>query len=94
MHALFVVLACFAGIFAFAFLLAGILNLQDFDRETNRTETIFQVIDALVLGSIGTAVRAILRNWSARDEARRLIYTGLVSLILFFLFVGLASWAV
>ena len=48
MHALFIVLTCFAGAFEFAFLVAGILGLHDFEPPKNRRNAVFQFIDAMI----------------------------------------------
>jgi hypothetical protein len=90
MHALFIILACFAGVFAFAFLLAGILGLQDTTPPKDRTDATFQFADAVVFSGIASVLRGFEKNWSTRREERRLFCGGLVCLAAFIVFACLA----
>jgi membrane protease YdiL (CAAX protease family) len=91
MHTLWFILACFSGAFAFAFLLAGILGLQDITPPNDRAETVFQFIDVTVFGGIASVARGFDKNWSTRTKERRLFCTGLGWLGAFILFQYLAS---
>ena len=91
MHALCLILSCFAGMFAFGFLLAGVLSCADFDSldSVNREKRILLLFDAVFFGSIGFLTSGIARNWTKQKDARRLVYAGLVSLAALIVFVGL-----
>jgi len=79
MHTLFIILACFAGVFAFAFLSAASVGLQDTDSPRTRRDVVFQLIDATIFGAIGSIIRGFGRNRSTQADARRLLYAGLAS---------------
>ena len=91
MHTLWIILSCFAGVFAFAFLLAGILSFQDTTPPKDRADAAFQFFDATVLGGIASIVRGFEKNWGTHTEERRLFYAGLGCLGAFILFMYLAA---
>ena len=83
MHTLFIILGCFAGVFAFAFLLAGILALGATEPSRNWREFLEKT-------SLSAQVRRALRRWRTQGETRTLIYVGMVSLAALVLFTFLA----
>ena len=91
MHTVWIILACFAGIFSFAFLTAGTLGLQDTPAPKSRPGALFQLLDGIVFGSIGSILRGFVMNWSTHRDERRLVYTGLICLAALIVFGGLAS---
>ncbi len=83
MHALWIILTCLAGTFAFGFLLAGILGCADFDRfesPASREDRVLLVIDAVLFGALGFLASGVAKNWSKQRDARRFVYAGLISL--------------
>jgi len=83
MHAIWIILTCFAAIFAFGFLLAGILGCADLDRLDRPSEPggqLSRLFDAIVLGGIGFLLSGLASNWKKRPEERRMVYAGLASL--------------
>jgi hypothetical protein len=91
MHSLWIVLTCFAGLLAFGFLLAGLLGFLDFERLNSPGNRIPGLVDALLLGGAGFMVSSVAKNWSHGKEARRMIYTGLVALVILLVFGYLAA---
>jgi hypothetical protein len=80
MHAVWIILTCFAAIFVFGFLLAGVLGCSDLDRlgtPTSREERIFGLVDTVIFGSLGLLATSLAKNWSKRPEERRMVYIGL-----------------
>ena len=76
-------MTCLTGMFAFGFLLAGILGCADFDRwETpaSREARVLRAIDAVLFGALGFFASGVAKNWTKQRDARRLVYAGLVSL--------------
>ena len=92
MHALWVILACLAGVFTFGFLLAGFLSCADLDEleSTNREKGFLILIDALLFGSLGFLTSGIAKNWSKHRDARRMVCTGLISLAALVIFLAFA----
>lgn len=92
MHALWVILSCFAGTLAFAFLLAGVLSCVDFDslESTDKEKQTLFLFDVIFFGSLGFLTSGIVRNWSKQTDARRMVYAGLISLAGLVVFAGLA----
>jgi uncharacterized PurR-regulated membrane protein YhhQ (DUF165 family) len=92
MHALWLVLSCFTGVFGFGILLAGVLSCADFDslESTNKEKRMFLLFDAVFFGSLGFLTSGIARNWTKQRDARRMVYAGLVSLAALVVFAGLA----
>lgn len=90
MHTLWTIFACFSGIFAFAFLLAGVQGMQDEEPPRNRSKLILLSCDITGVGALGEALRGAVKNWSKQPDERRLIYAGLFSLAAFVVFVCLA----
>jgi hypothetical protein len=90
MRPLFIILACFAGVFTFAFLLAGILGLQDTQPPKDGRGFTLRLFDAIVLGGLGSVVLGFQKNWHTQREARAMIYAGLVALAALLLFGCLA----
>jgi hypothetical protein len=92
MHSLWVILSCFAGMFAFAFLLAGVLSCADLDglESTDKERRMLFLFDALFFGSLGFLTSGIARNWAKFRDARRMVYTGLIFLVALVVFVSLA----
>lgn len=90
MNTFAILVACFAGILAYAFLFAGIVGLQALD-EKERAELDHGVAHR---GFRGVMERQILEsreatrwsrlaeNWRQRPEVRRLIWFGLVSTVI------------
>jgi hypothetical protein len=80
---LWIALSCLAGTFAIGFLAAGMLGFADLERlgsPASRTDKVFQAVDGLLFGSLGFLVSGIFENWSKERDARRMIYSGLISL--------------
>jgi hypothetical protein len=73
MTALLIILACFAGIFAFAYGTAGLVGLLDLDRPPGKNSVVLLLLDQLLTLGLGTFVSTIARNWSRRPEERRLL---------------------
>jgi hypothetical protein len=92
MNILWIILACFSGMFAFAFLLAGIAGLQDTTPPKSRAGAVFQFLDAIVLSGMASVIRGFRKNWSARTEERWLVFAGLTSLAASILFLCLAVY--
>lgn len=94
MRALWLILTCFAGTFAFGFVLAGVLSCADLDglESTNREKRILFLFDAVFFGSLGFLTSGFARNWGKQRDARRMVYAGLVSLAALFVFVGLTIY--
>jgi len=90
MHTLWIILSCFAGVFTFAFLLAGILGLQDTTPPKDRKDAALQFVDAIVFSGIASFLRGFEKNWSTRTDERRLFCAGLVCFAVFILFICLA----
>lgn len=90
MHTLWIILACFAGVFAFAFLLAGMLGLQDTTPPKDRGDAAFRFVDATLFGGIGSIIRGFDKNWATSKEERRLFCAGVGCLGFFILFACLA----
>ena len=83
MHALWIILTCFAAMFAFGFLLAGILGCADFDqleRPVSREDQLLRLFDSVVLCSFGFLTAGVVKNWANRPQERRFVYAGLLSL--------------
>ena len=83
MHTLFIILACFAGVFAFAFFLAGMLALNATEPASNWREFLETI-------SLSAQVRRVRQRWRTQSETRTLIYVGMVSLAALVLFTFLA----
>ena len=69
--------------FAFGFLLAGILGCADFDqleRPGSREDGLLRLLDFVVLGSLGFLSSGVVKDWTSRPQERRLVYTGLICL--------------
>jgi uncharacterized PurR-regulated membrane protein YhhQ (DUF165 family) len=92
MHALWVILACLAGTFTFGFLLTGFLSCADLDglESTNRENGFRILSDAVFFGSFGFLTSGIAKNWSKHRDARRMVYTGLISLAALVIFLAFA----
>ena len=83
MHSLWIILACFAGMFAFGFLLAGVLGCQNFgkgDSGTNLKQNLRRCVDVTLFFGLGTVTSGLVENWSKERDARRMVYVGLLSL--------------
>lgn len=91
MQTLWTILACFSGVFAFAFLLAGIFGLQDDSPRKDGKVSVFAVLDCLILGGIATALLNASFQPNIRPKERRLLWTGLACLAAFILFFYLAD---
>lgn len=92
MHALWIILSCFAGMFAFGLLLSGVLSCVDFDslESRNNEKQILFLLDAVFLASLGFLTSGVARNWTKQKDARRMVYAGLITLGALVIFVGLA----
>lgn len=91
MTTLFVILACFAGVFALPFGIAGITGLTNCDPPKDRRGAFLMFVDHLVAGGLVTMCRDIGRNWTSRVEERRLLLLGLTCGVGCLIFVALAS---
>jgi hypothetical protein len=91
MHALWISLAWLSGVFAFAFLLGGVVGLQDVEPPKDRLGKSLQVIDLIFLGGLGSMVSDTVKNWETQAEKRSLIWSGLAFLAATVLFAFLAS---
>jgi hypothetical protein len=91
MHTLWIILACFSGVFAFAFLLAGVQGMQEENPEPPKdvSEKISHIVDATIFGSLGSMLRGVAKNCSKQLNERHLIYAGLISLAAFMVFLCL-----
>lgn len=93
MHTLWIILACFSGVFAFAFLLAGVQGMQEENPEPPKdvSEKISHVLGAIIFGVLGSMpgsmLRGIAKNWNKQPNERRLVYAGLLCLAAFVVFV-------
>lgn len=76
MTALLTILACFAGVFAFAFGMAGFVGLVSFEPPKDKRGAVGTLIDHLVTGGFISILRDIERNWPEREAERRLLYLG------------------
>lgn len=80
---------------AFGFLLAGILGCADFTRlesPANREDKILRLIDAVCFGALGFLASGIAKNLSKQNDARRMVYAGLVSLAALAVFACLVAY--
>lgn len=91
MHTLWIILACFSGVFAFAYLLAGIMGMQDDEPPNNRSKLILLSCDITGVSALGEALRGAAKNWSTRPDEHRLVYAGLLCLAASMVFVCLAK---
>ncbi len=66
MNALLIILACLAGVFAFAFGFAGIAGLMNFEPPKDRRGAFLMFVDHLVAGGLVSMFRDIVRNWTER----------------------------
>lgn len=92
MATLFTVLACFAGVFAFAFGLAGLLGLLDHQPPKDKRHLSLFLIDHLIAAGVVSTVREAGNSWEKRPKERNLLCTGFVCGVLCLLLLGLASY--
>jgi uncharacterized membrane protein len=69
--------ACFAGVFAIAFGVAGVIGLMDLDPPKTRPGTLLAFIDLVFTGGVLAICQDMLRNWSSRPSERRLLLAGI-----------------
>lgn len=95
MHTLWIILVCFSGVFAFAFLLAGVQGMQEENPEPPKdvSEKISHIVDATIFGALGSMLGGVEKNWSKQPNERKLVYAGSICLVAFVLFVFLAKQA-
>lgn len=72
---LLTVVACFAGVFAYSFILAGLAALQDEEPPAD-WRAIAWLGDLAATGGIVSILRAVARNWNSRPGDRRLLVIG------------------
>jgi uncharacterized membrane protein len=76
MTAFLTILACFAGVFAFAFGAAGFLGLMSFEPPSKKGGLLLGLLDHTFTFGAFTALSEISRNWESRPAERRLLYVG------------------
>jgi hypothetical protein len=77
MTTLLTILACFAGVFAFAFGTAGFLVLVSFEPPKEKRSAFLFFLDHLFAGGLVSMLRDVAHNWSQRVTERRLLCLGL-----------------
>ena len=76
MTTLLTIVACFAGVFALVFGVAGLTGLRSYEPPKDRPGIVLMFIDAIVTRGHVTAIRDIARNWARRPSERRLLILG------------------
>ncbi|MCL4787595.1 MAG: hypothetical protein KJ070_12505 [Verrucomicrobia bacterium] len=79
MHTVLIILATFLGLLGFAFTLAGVLGMFQFDRKEGVGST---MVDAVLSGGVFTALGDLRQNWMHRPAQRRFIYLGIICVVL------------
>jgi hypothetical protein len=77
MAILLTILACFAGVFAFAFGASGLIGLMNFRPQSGKRGGFLLLLDHLVFGGLVSAFRDIAHNWSKRAAERNLLCIGI-----------------
>jgi len=77
MTTLLTILACFSGVFAFAFGAAGFIGLMSFEPPSKKGGLLVCLLDHTFTGGAFTALSDIARNWQSRPAQRRMLYVGL-----------------
>ena len=85
---LLTILACFAGVFAFAFGMAGFLGLVNWEPSKEK-RSLFFFFDQLVAGGVISMLRDIAQNWRSRTTERRMLCLGVACGLLCIILVTL-----
>jgi purine-cytosine permease-like protein len=93
MQALWVTLACFSGMFGFAYLVSGFTGLVygDMKEPESGLGKALLVLDAIFTGCLGMFTKSAVDNWPKDKESRRHLGIGILLMVLCLLFVGLAG---
>ena len=75
METILTILAILFGLFGWAFLLAGLFGMMDFDRKKGVG---LAIADVFLIGGILKMLSDLAENWWHRLEQRRFIYVGLL----------------
>jgi uncharacterized membrane protein len=86
------ILACFAGVFAFAFGTAGFLGLMSFEPPSKKGGLLLGLLDHTFTFGAFTALSEISRNWDSRTAERRLLYVGLACGVACIILVVVIRW--
>lgn len=98
MISLLQILACFAGVFAFAFVVAGLAGLampeNDGRSGIGSGPSPSQMVDMLLTGGCFTLISNIGKNWEHRPAERRMLFGGIgLALVCLMLIAAVKEYA-
>jgi hypothetical protein len=76
MTATLTTVACFAGVFALAFGLAGFFGLADAHPKRPEPPTLLDLLDYGLTGGVFALLQSMAMNWSSRPDERRSLLIG------------------